>query len=187
MEQNEMTVFQAQEEYSKNGINSVNHSYRHLIDDILEQDVRIELSNDSYLDALFLSQIMLNRTRGDFRMICGVSTGRFFEVLEEPITKCLNTLKKNGGDFRIIAEASEVPSIFNKLKSQFGEVFKFKLTGNHGLSHCMVSDHKMVRIEEPHPPLTAETLASEIKAKVYFDEPDLANLYNRSFDNLWSK
>lgn len=184
----ELTIEQAQHLYKKYGDGAVNSNYKGLIDDLIDNDVELSFSNDSYLDALFLSQKMLDRTRHNFDLVCGVSTGKFFEILREHVFNCLENLKTNKGLLRVIALGEEAPHIFEEIGEKYPDQFSFRLAApNDKVLHFMTADDRMVRIEEAHPPLESGMLASKIKAKVTFDDPSLARLYRNIFEKGWER
>lgn len=169
------------------------------------------VSNDTYFHALFLSEIMFLNTKESLRILSGGDIVRFLRTLHDSFITCCREVAKNSGVIKIVALSptmeqfekckSELQAFFKEIKEKcpsiagkiFGvlkilptEMANSVLNGtNTTLSHYIVSDSKMLRIESPHGVLTEKHPASSIKAKIFFNTPDMAIDIENSFDNSY--
>lgn len=167
--------------------------------------------NDTYFHALFLSEIMFSNTKESLRILSGCDIVRFLRTLHDSFIACCKEIAKNNGIIKIVALTpsserfekckSELHAFFKEIKEEcpsidgkiFGvlkilpsEMAKSVLNGtNTTLSHYIVSDSKMLRIESPHGVLAEDHPASSIKAKVFFNTPNTAIDIANSFDNSY--
>lgn len=183
----EMTVKQAQEEYFKCGEIAVHKGYRDLIKDLVANGYKEDIKNDSYFDALFLTDIMLDHTSKTVRMLTGMRSGDFVSTLMNRFVSTLERLKINGGFFKMILISEKIPDVLESLREKFPGVLSVSLAhAKKPLRHFIVCDTHMARIEELHETLTPETLASAIRAQVYFNGRERAQLVEGHFDALWA-
>jgi len=106
--------------------------------------------------------------------------------LKNSLLAALERLQKNGGFVRIVLLSPQAPELFLELKQKFAKTFDFFLAQTHGqVKHFIVCDSLLARIEEPHAPLTPQTPANDIRAKVYFNEPEQATRLESQFDYIW--
>ena len=169
------------------------------------------VSNDTYFHALFLSEIMFSNAEKSLRILSGCDVVRFLETLRSAFINCCRKIANNGGTVSIVAltpSKYHFETCKNNLQRFFNEVKRDcpsidgKIQGllkvlpkemadsvingtNNTLSHYIVADSKMVRIESPHGILEKENPASSIKAKVFFNAPNLAGDIANSFDKSY--
>lgn len=167
--------------------------------------------NDTYFHALFLSEIMFFNTKKSLRILSGCDIVRFLRTLYGSFVECCREIAKNDGIIKIVALTpsserfeqckSELHEFFKEIKKEcptidgkiFGllkvlpaEMAKSVLDGtNTTLSHYIVSDSRMLRIESPHGVLKESDPASSIKAKVFFNTPNTATDIANSFDKSY--
>lgn len=78
-----------------------------------------------------------------------------------------------------------------RLKAAFPDNLEFALgkvaaEDEKDFNHFIVCDHDMVRDEEYHGDVDADSPASKIKAEVCFWEPHKAKAFDSRFDSFWS-
>lgn len=168
-----------------------NPPFEDLVGQLIDSGYNQEFDNDSYFDALWLTHHMLNRTYKSIDVLTGGAGEVFFEKLGIVLSNALERVRKNGGRARIVFLNPPSPyqvSIFNQLSLQFPGVFSYKTAKANGpISHFFICDQKMVRIERPHSELTGDSSASEVCAKVNFNDPMLAEIKSRLFEKIWQK
>ena len=145
--------------------------------------------NDSYVHALFLTELMLQNTRFSFKMLTGKEGDGFLGTLKEDFVKMLRRFKKHQGKAQIVIADSEEPKFLRKLKSDYPDNLKVRSAEpakGAQIEHFIVSDDSMVREEEPHEPLM-DTMDAKgaVRATVYFSNSVKAKLVSQQFDGLW--
>ncbi len=188
----EPSIREAQERYLLSGPSSIHQGFRNVIKALVKNGFTKPIPNDSYADALFLTDIMLEHTDRNFRMLTGPGGDGFISTLRPNFEKMLDRLSSRGGNARIILLRLEHDSAVNlpcldELKKLFSTSFDFA-TGKseQAQRHFIVSDSQMLRIEEEHPPLKPSSPANTIKAQVYIDAPLRARILEENFDRVWN-
>jgi hypothetical protein len=181
-----LTVRQVTAKYESEGMQSVYPGYRALIEQMILNGRKTDFDNDSYLDALFLTDIMFRQSRHRVRILSGALADGFLTTLRASLISTLERVQKNGGFVKVILLSNEAPSMFDELKKQFASTFDFALAKVRGqVKHFIVCDSTLARIEEPHEPITPDSPSDIIKAKVYFNEPDQSKKLEDQFDYAW--
>lgn len=148
------------------------------------------LNNDSYADALPLSEAMFLRANRSIDILTAGGCDKFLEALSDSFNGALRRIKKVGGTVRIILLDST-----DKLKvdPQFDGTIKYAFARVEGdpkasnIRHLIICDDNMLRDEEPHAPLTLNSAASEIKADVYLNSTVHAKMKKEYFNSLWER
>ena len=166
-------------------------SYRSLLRDVIDSGSAMVVNNHSYADALELTSEMMARANKSFCMFIGGGVENFLEVLKTPFSEMLQRLKMYNGQARIIVLGVDDAPFLEEIKKENSESFDFKTAHlKPGLEkikmHFTVADTFMCRVEEPHDPITEESPADSIRAKVYFNDSEKAESYNREFDVYWN-
>lgn len=146
--------------------------------------------NDSYFDALCLTHVMLRRTFIGASVLTGSGASKFWSALSKPLEDCLARLSTVGGKFRIITlNVKDDLEYLKSLKNKFPNTFEIiSAKASPDVTHFVICDSRMVRVEELHPPLDDANANDEmVKAKVNFNDPARAKHHGRFFENVWSK
>ncbi len=143
--------------------------------------------NDSYGDALRLTEVMLRHTHRQFVILTGGACGGFYITLLDPLRDALNRIRDSGGKGRMIILSETYPEWLRALAEDYKGTLEIA-SANPSLpkKHFIVCDSTMVREEELHGELTLSSKADLIKAKVHFNNPAKGNELEGMFDSLWS-
>jgi len=180
-----LTIQQAQSFYAHAGNYRI---FRDLLQRTVSSPTRIEFDNDSYLDALFLTELMFDRTRREMRILSGPAGDGFLSTLAAPFEVALQRVSEAKGFIRIILLSKEVPPFLEEIRKRFADVLFISLAqAANPVKHFIVCDSQIARLEEEHGELKPDTLASEIKAKVYLNAPEKAVWLEKFFDSVWAK
>ena len=156
-----------------------------------DKEVNEPLNNDSYADALFLTDIMLQKTFHNLDVLTGRCVGQFFSVLKDSFVEALKRIKNLGGRARFILVDTDsvMPAVFEELRNEgYPILVTFaKTVGDAKVSHYIIADEKMLRDEEYHGEISEESAASDIRAKVYLNSPIYARAKQVRFDSVWDK
>lgn len=186
-EVNVLTIDAATLQWHERGANAVYPAYRTLITQMIDSGRQTEFNNDSYLDALFLTDLMLHRAQKEIRFLSGAQADGFLASLKDALVGALERIKKNNGFVRVILLGNGTPPLFSELKTKYEGTFDFSLAkANAEVQHFISCDSILARLEEPHAPLTGATPADKIRAKVYFNEPEQAKRLEHWFDYAWA-
>jgi hypothetical protein len=182
------TISAAIENYKRLGEESVYPGYRDLIVKMIDNGLKTDFDNDSYLDALFLTGMMFNRSQNKIQLFTGNHCDGFLKVLSKPLERALERIKKSNGSVKIILLSSELPIWLDDLKNQYQGTLDIALAKAIApVKHFILCDSKMARLEEPHEELKPETPATAIKAKVYFNDPQKCKALENLFDAMWTR
>jgi len=181
-----MNIEEALKEYADKKREMVTPGYREAIALLIKARVSEPLENDSYLDALYLSDIMLSRTKNDLCILTQGAGDFFLKALIAPFEAVLIRIKEVGGKARIIVLDTNVSDLLLGLKDKFSGILDIR-TGKakSDINHMIISDATMVRIEDPHTELKISDDIGKIKAKVYFDNRTEAKKQLDFFDAAW--
>ena len=172
--------------YKKEGKDSVSPAFRSIIRGMIETNTKTEFANDSYFDALYLTDVMFGRAEQSVRLLTGPGLDKFLEALEKPFRDLLERLTKTGGFVRVVMLGSTMPANLLALCKEFNKVLTIhRASTKEQLKHFIVCDSRMARLEEPHGDITESSLATEIKARVYFNDPVKAEVFEKYFDTIW--
>ncbi len=181
-----ITIAEAQKRYRELGRESVYPGYRDVVERLVRDNFRGEIPNDSYADALFLTDVMFSNSKTSVRMLTGDGCDGFFETLESSLSAMLFRLKQSGGFFKIIVLAEKMPQTLDRYCREYSGTLDASLgRATQQMKHFIVCDSAVSRMEQPHGELTPETLATEIKATVSFSNPVSAKRLESYFDALW--
>jgi hypothetical protein len=187
----ELTIDQAIEYYRTHGSQIYGKAMREALTSYAKEKHKEPLSNDSYVDALFLTDIMFQETMSSMSIMTGKCVDSFLDVLETSFKAAAQRIKNVGeGSLRFIfLDNSSIPPILKKLKRE-GYPIKWKLgrtAPNTKVRHFIIGDKKMLRDEKTHDELTGSSKASSIQADVYFNSPVHAELKQNYFDSIWDR
>jgi hypothetical protein len=168
----------------------VHHSaLREVINLMIDKKIRTEFDNDSFLDALILTEVMFERSTGSIRMLSGPGCGDFLKSIQRSFVSAVKRLATNGGKFKLLTISDAIPEFVQETQRENPntlEVGLLKLRDPaNQIQHFLVCDSKMARIEEPHGPLTEDTPVNAVKAKVYFNDAGKAQFYEDRFEAFW--
>ena len=156
-----------------------------------DTEVNEPLNNDSYADALFLTDIMLQKTNRSLCVLTGNCVGQFLSVLNDSLIGALKRIKNLKGKARFILVDTDgkVPEFLKTLKAAGYpiSVTFAKAVNNAKVSHYIIADGKMLRDEKYHEELTDESAASDIRASVYLNSPVHAQSKQVRFDSVWEQ
>lgn len=186
-----MTIRDAIEEYEEACRKNASPPLGEIISTLIDRGYDQPFQNDSYLDALCLTHMMVERTVSSMRVLTGGggSVG-FWKTLAAPFREAATRMARINGNiqFIVINPAEGCKEAFDHLKTEFPGVFDFVLAhASNPMSHFVICDSRMVRLEQPHEAITADSRADCIKAQVTFRSPDLAARYETLFASLWNR
>lgn len=214
MNKSEITIKETIERYSALRDDVAGSAFKDMLERTKEIAKEGEyVNNDTYFHALFLTEMMLTNTNNSLRILAGCDIVRFLKALQSTFIDTCRRIAATGGSIKIVALTSSkkhLDTCFDSLSEFFKETKEFcpeisgKMTAivkvlpktiagavesgsNHDISHYIVCDSKMIRIEEPHGVLKLEAPASLIKARVYFNAPNTSKAVVDSFDNSYFK
>jgi hypothetical protein len=183
-----MTVAEAVNLYQANGGGSASPALREVINQLIDGNVKTEFENDSYLDALTLTDVMFHRTNKSVRLLTGPGADGFLGVLKATFVEMLERLKNSGGFVRILLLSNEVPGWLKGLTQQYDKTLTIRCAlAAEPVEHFIVCDTKMARQEEVHGAISKESKATAIKARVSFNKPGQAEVLESYFDSMWKK
>lgn len=181
-----MTVADAVTLYQANGGGSASPALREVINQLIDGNVKTEFENDSYLDALTLTDVMFHRSNTSVRLLTGPGLDGFLGVLEKTFIDLLERLKKTGGFVRILLLSKDVPQWLSDLAKQYERTLTIhRALPIKPMPHFIVCDSKMSRQEEVHGPISDASDATAIKARVSFNEASKAEVLENYFDLMW--
>jgi hypothetical protein len=182
-----MTVAEAVKLYSSRVDEKSSSALRQAVNIAIDNKIRMDFSNDSYADALVLTEIMFQRTSHRLCVFTGDAEGGFFGILLKYLDAALQKIQCNNGSARFIVLSKDIPQCLTGLILKFPKTLQVMRASSKGgvVHHFIAADSTMARVEEPHKPLTQESKADEIKAKVYYNEPNIAEYFEKQFEDIW--
>ena len=171
--------------------------YRSVVTMIRKHKIDSPLENSNYLHALQLTQLMLEHTSQQFRMLTGGMLDGFIGTLAPHFESMLQRIKSSCRDGNtafarvILVTSGGVPvdcPVLDELQSRYDGVLDVSFVSvpeDAGIRHFIVGDNDMVRDEEEHDQLSLESDASMVRAKVSFFAPAKAKVFARKFDSYW--
>jgi hypothetical protein len=184
----EISIQEARARYAKDGRDAVYPGYRSVIKSLVGDGYSGQFRNDSYADALFLTDIMFEHADKAVRMLTGGGGDGFIETLAARFEEMLERLQRVGGEVRIIMLSTEIPKFLQQLSERFASTLRIaRAKASDKMKHFIVCDTHMVRLEELHDELTPATPASAIKANVTFNDRVQAKVAEDYFDTLWER
>lgn len=160
--------------------------------DFASLNTELPIDNDSYMDALLLTDYMFKRTSNNILMLTGHDNEVcFLETLKDTFIETLERIKNNGGKVKIIFIAESVPesikTTFEKYYNSTLECIAVKLKNDYPVKHFIACDSRMVREEDIHPTLTDASPANIIKAKMYFNNKTKNQINTSLFNLIWAQ
>jgi hypothetical protein len=181
-----MTIKDAIALYSQPESSGHSPALRELINYMIDQNIKTEFENDSYLDALTLTELMFRRSTKSIRMLTGPQGDGFLAALKKPFREALDRITSTGGKVQIVV-LGQANSCLDTLQKEFpATLFVRQAKSANPLKHFTVCDTRMARVEQLHAELTSDTPASEIKARVCFNDPVQAKALEDGFDRIWN-
>jgi len=182
-----MTVAQAISLYTESGRSAVSPALREIVRQMIDKNIKTEFSNDSYYDALYLTDVMFGRAEANVRLLTGPGADGFLLALQKSFIAMLDRLQATRGSVRIILLSSELPEWLGQVAKKYvGTLEIFLAHSVTPIKHFIVCDSRMARLEELHDLITPESKADEIKASVYFNEPTKTKVFEQHFDSIWT-
>jgi len=184
-----LTIGVAQRIYLDTTKSAAHSALRSVIGTMIDKDIRTEFENDSYLDALILSEMMFARSVKSVKMLTGDGCDTFLQTLGDSFIGTLKRLQAIGGKMRVLMVATEIPKFISDAQAKFNttlEVALLRVKPQTQVPHFLVCDSRMARVEKPHGPLTNDTPADAIQASVHFNNPSRSELLESRFDAFWS-
>jgi hypothetical protein len=161
--------------------------YRSLITLLIDAGFSQPFKNDSYYDALVLTEAMLNRSNHRIKLLTGPACDGFYSALSVHFMNALQRIHNAGGEVKMIILGTCFPPALGELVKKFPGTFQIALAKPlTKLRHFIVCDSKIVRVEEYHEELSANSGAHEIKADVNFNNPSQGKMLETYFDSIWS-
>jgi hypothetical protein len=180
------TIADAIARYESGEMSSQFGGIQTLVNKTIEHGSDDSIPNYSYLEALFLTELMLRNANHKINIVTGCACDRFYSTLFVHLTDAIKRVNKNGGDAKILIESDTCPKWMEALAGEFEDSFQIGFKPDGKLAHFIVCDSKIVRLEEPHGKLSLASAANEIKAKVFFSNPEEGSKLEISFQELWS-
>lgn len=183
-----MTVSEAKKVFGDFGLH-MRGEFESIVTVFREHGICDAVSNSSYLHALILTDLMFRHTSHSFSMVTGCAGDGFLTSLSNSFRKMLFRIKDARGTARIVFLDKPEPKnqCFDNLRKEFaGTLSCISALSSGKVSHFMVCDQDMVRDEDLHKPLTPDSSAHLIKARVYFRNKPKASAFSMRFDSLWN-
>jgi len=149
------------------------------------------LHNDTYVNALLYTDLMLQNTSKSLYVFAGKEGDGFLSTLSKSFKDAMGRIRDNKGQVKVIGvTTSETESTFlNEIKEQFPDNFEIKpliVEDKTQLKHFIVADKKHSRVEELHAELSPKTNVKEIKAEVAFNNSTKGEFLTKFFEELWA-
>lgn len=162
---------------------------REVINQMIHSNIKTEFENDSYLDALVLTEIMFEKCERSIKLFTGPGCEDFLKALGGAFMAALERLKNNGtgNKAQIIILSDKKPDFLAELEAHYQGTLEIALAkAKEAIEHFFVCDGKMARIEKPHGQLFKNTPVNAIQAKVHFNNTIVGNILNTRFDAFWN-
>jgi hypothetical protein len=181
----QLTIKQARECY-RNLRRCATTPLESIILQLIDKSIRTEFQNDSYLDALLLTEAMLASAGKHIVWLSGGSADGFLAELSSAFESALSRIQKAGGSVRLVLLCNQMPPILIPMLKKYSALKVALAKSEKPLQHFIVCDSKAVRVEEVHGDLSDESLASDVKATVYFNNPTKASFWEVFFNAVWT-
>lgn len=160
---------------------------REVINQMIHNNVKTDFENDSYLDALVLTEIMFERCERSVKLFTGAGCEDFLKALSASFTSALERLKSAGvGKIQVIILSDKKPEFLADLEARYKGTLEVALAmAKEAIGHFFVCDGKMARVEKPHGVLLKNTPVNAIQAKVHFNNTIVGNILDTRFDVYW--
>lgn len=181
-----MNIAAAIELYKSGGGESASPALRKVINQLINDNVRTQFDNDSYVDALVLTDVMFDRSQNSVRWLAGSGLAQFLITLESSFVELLTRLRNSTGRVKILILDSQLPEWLESLQNEYKGTLSIRHAhAKSEIPHFIVCDGKMAREEQPHPIIDENSMAEAIKAKVSFNDPGKAKVLENYFESLW--
>lgn len=181
-----MTIDEALSQYKTSAEGFDSSALREVINQLIDDNVKTDFENDSYLDALILTDVMFRRSNSSVRLLTGPGLDGFLGALQSTFVKTLERLSKSGGTVKILLLSKDIPAWLSDLSEKFKNTVTIRrATATKPINHFIVCDSKMSRQEDVHPPITGASDVTAIKARVSFNETGKAEVLENHFDAMW--
>lgn len=183
-----MTIQEVIDSYKAEGAESIDKDYRDIVDIIRKARYDMEIPNNDYSHALWLSNLMFQGTSKNIRMLNGISSGcDCFDVLKDSLTIALQRIKRSGGYLKaIFVGEGNVPESIVQLRKEFGDTVQFvTATASKPIKHFIACDDNKLRLEELHDRITPDMDSNQIKASVYLNSLARTRETIKEFDAIW--
>ena len=182
-----MNIREAKEKYRREKEKCVNVEFRSMAESLANSnaDTNQPIKNSNYLHALYLTELMFERTCRSIGILSGPGFDGFLETLEESFTNAVSRIARTGGKVRILLLGQEVPAFILRLKNMYRGVFEIhhaKEAEGTRVRHFIVCDKNKVRVENIHETLTEESDINDIQADVYLNNRNIAKVFNTFMD-----
>lgn len=182
-----MTIGAAVDRYKAEREAFPSPALREVVNYMIDHNIKTEFNNDSYQDALALTDVMFTRSTKTIRMLTGTHGDGFLNALLEPFVAALERIRLNRGFVKIIVIGQTCKTL-TELQSTFAGTLKvIRAQASGPIKHFTVCDSNMARMEEIHEPLTSDTLITAIKAKVCFNDRAQSGALEENFDKIWNR
>jgi methyl coenzyme M reductase subunit D len=131
---------------------------------------------------------MFQRTNQKLTILTGSNADQFLDALHVSFEKALERIRKTSGIARMIILDNEIPKTVSTLASRFAPLVQIRrgiLKPGAKINHIIACDSTMIRVEEHHEPLTLDSDADAVKAKVFFDNAEEVKARLGFFDAAW--
>ncbi len=163
-----------------------------ILDKISSKENNYPINNDSYVDALELTDYMFSRTKKSLKILTGLFGGEFLSALKNfPATIQRLKNQEKPAKIIIIETLTENETNRKKRKSYFSK-FKDDIDIRYGyvnedaiINHMILADDTMARHEKFHKELTKDSPAESIKADVFLNSPIINQIHTEYFDKVW--
>jgi len=188
-----LTIGQAKDLYRRFGHQYIYPECLEMVDALREAGSDEPIGNSSYLHALALTEVMINHTHHQYRMIAGPGISDFISVLHNSFERMLRRLSASNGSYAriIVLDADDRGDKLCELERTYPSLVVADAVSADGAKeqnrHYIVCDGDMVREEEYHEPLSDGDDSAVIKADVYFDNPAKVRAITAKFDQVWDK
>jgi len=147
------------------------------------------IENHCYADALFLTDLMFQHSRKSIYILTGNCGGEFLKTLKTNFKDAIRRIAARDGKVRVIQlNPTDKPKFFPELREEFPDTFEFKFgRAKTDLSHRIICDDKMVRVEAPHGTIDEETDPDTINANVWFRNMPMAKRHSEFFNAVWQR
>lgn len=184
-EKGKMTVAEAKKRFRES--REQTSGFRKLTQLLIHSRFTEPFYNDSYLDALVLTEAMFEASNESICILCGKAGDGFISDLAPVFEAALERIKMSGGLVRVILLDNGHAKTLTALMERFPETLRIaSASSTKEINHFIVCDGRMLRIEEIHAPLTEQSRADEVKARVYFNNPSRANMMTATFNTIWN-
>src|SRR6266487_2030889 len=122
-----MTIEEAKNLYSDKTNRSLLSGYRDLIKALIAGGFAEPFKNDSYFDALVLTEEMFENSHQKMCLLTGASGDGFLSQLITPLGHALKRIGNSGGTARLLLHASTLPPTIVELEKKYAGTFKSAL------------------------------------------------------------